>query len=112
MIRFGPYFYPTGLKPEITCTFQIISEVSNEYNLEIVLTSSIDRKHKAKSLHYVGLSVDISWPGFHREIEGVGIQVRQSLASRLGTHYDVVLEDNCIHIECQPKTAINEHWRQ
>jgi hypothetical protein len=112
MTRFGPYFYPTGLKPEITCTFSIIDSVAIAHNLDIVLSSGIDRKHKAKSLHYVGLAVDISWVGFSFSSRATRESVRDELRARLGKHYDVVIEDTCIHIEYQPKIAVNQHWRQ
>jgi hypothetical protein len=111
MIRFGPYFHPTGLKPEIAITIPIVGEVLAEHNIDGMISSGIDRKHSRASLHYVGMAVDITWTGYNESFQEIRDGVREAIEARVGLHYDVVFSEGCIHIEYQPKTAINQHWR-
>jgi hypothetical protein len=108
---FGQKFYPTGLKTEIAITFLPIYLVCNEHGVNPIVSSGIDRKHRAKSLHYPGMAVDIYWLGFELDGQELKDLVRDDLADALGPHYDVVHSEGCIHIEYQPKVAVNEHWR-
>ncbi len=108
MISFGIHFYPTGIKPEIAITIPVIWGVAEYYNKYVTLSSAIDRTHKPKSLHYVGLALDIYWDDFNLFN---GSLFRDELKERLGKHYDVVLEDDHVHVEYQPKEPINAHWR-
>lgn len=67
---------------------------------EIVITSGLDGKHGAKSLHYTGNAFDIrTWIYTEAEIE----QLMKDIKELLGKDYDVVLESDHIHIEYDPK---------
>jgi hypothetical protein len=108
MLRFGPYFVPTGLKPEITITIPVITGIAERFHKDVTLSSGIDRKHGAKSLHYVGLALDITWDQFDSSTEeSAGMQFAKQLAARLGSLYDVVVHSDHIHIEYQPKNEIS-----
>jgi hypothetical protein len=100
MIRFGIEFNQTGLKTEIAMTIPVIVDVANKFHKDVVLTSGTDRKHGRASLHYVGLGLDITWAMFNREDAQ---HFARQLAMQLGHKYDVVLEDDHIHLEYQPK---------
>jgi hypothetical protein len=100
MIRFGTKFVPTGLKPEITCTFTILDRYSTVRGFEFILTSGIDREHMSKSLHHVGLAIDFTWIQFRPDIAR---ERAAGLSNLLGPHYDVVVGDDHIHLEYQPK---------
>ncbi len=108
MISFGRHFYPTGLKPEITCTISIIKDVADELELDVILSSAIDRTHSRGSLHYVGLAIDIYWERF---TQFDGDEFRVNLKEQIGVHYDVVLEGDHVHVEYQPKEPVNAIWR-
>jgi hypothetical protein len=112
MLKFGPYFTPTGLKPEIAIIIPVISAMSERFHKDVILSSGIDRQHSAKSLHYVGLALDIYWDQFDSGTEeSVGYQFAMQLAERLGPLYDVVIHKDHIHVEYQPKKPVNMHWR-
>ena len=111
MLSFGQWFQPLGLKPEITCTFTIIDEACASHGVRAILSSGVDRTHGAKSLHYAGLAVDVTWKGFQASDPIVRAAILAALVSALGSNYDVVLEDDHIHIEFQPKQPVNAHWR-
>jgi hypothetical protein len=101
MIKLGPYFNPTGLKPEITLAVLIINEAAHSIIPEIIeLSSGTDRKHGPKSLHYVGYAVDFHWHGY---TIGDANQLSARLLMALGPRYDVVVESDHIHVEYQPK---------
>lgn len=66
---------------------------------ETVVTSGTEGTHSPGSLHYVGLAVDLRLTSGRGKAEAI----RRQLAERLGADFDVVLENDHIHIECQPK---------
>lgn len=86
-----------GIRPEMVLALVIADQVYERLDHELVVTSVIDGKHSRTSLHYVGAASDLRLPG------GDGIVVRDRIAHCLGPDYDVVLEDDHIHIEWQPK---------
>ena len=108
MLQFSYSFTSLGLKPEIVCTFTILNQLSEEYELDFILTSGIDRNHMRNSLHYAGMAVDFTWAGYDRAIgKNRGSYIASRLKARLGTNYDVCVENDHIHIEFQQKTPIN-----
>ena len=66
---------------------------------ELVVTSGTEGTHSPGSLHYLGLAVDLRLPDDRANC----LAIRNELANRLGADFDVVLEANHFHIECQPK---------
>lgn len=95
-----------GLRPEMAVALLVVAEVWRELGARPpVLTSATDGRHMRGSLHYVGAAVDIRLP------EGVdATRVRVALETALGgpdRDFDVVLEKTHIHVELQPKGALN-----
>lgn len=69
-----------------------------QYGSDLVITSAKDGKHSAKSLHYEGKAIDIRiW-----KIANRAQQVIAEMKAQLGPEYDVVLEDDHIHLEYDP----------
>ena len=62
------------------------------------ITSGNDGKHKANSLHYKNLAIDIRTKDM-RFKEGNTLRIRKSLVNK----YDVILEKDHIHIEYDPR---------
>lgn len=91
-----------GVQPQIILALLVAKQVWIDLNLASdgpTITSCTDGQHGRGSLHHVGLAVDIRRP--------VGPSIAEKtagmLALRLGElEYDVVLEDDHIHIEYQP----------
>jgi hypothetical protein len=92
----------TGLAPEMALALQIAAGVYRRFGHELVVTSLLDGRHSATSLHYVGHAADLRIrdipAAIHQDI------VRELKAS-LTTDYDVVLESDHIHLEYQPKRS-------
>ena len=85
------------LKPEIRKKqneiARIVWSIEKE---ELVITSTYEGTHSEGSLHYADLAEDIRR---HKK----GQEVRDELKNKFGMDYDVVLEDDHIHIEYDPK---------
>jgi hypothetical protein len=78
----------------------VCRDVLEKRKLDAVITAGLDGKHSPGSLHYVGLAFDLrtnNIPAADRE------PVRAEIKDALGDDYDVVIEGDHIHIECQPK---------
>jgi hypothetical protein len=92
-----------NLSPQITIALITASAVyaSFDYGLECVVTSANDSHHSVTSLHYAGNAVDLRTRDFpSREI---AIAVAEKLDECLGYDFDVLFEEDHIHIEYQPK---------
>jgi len=71
-----------------------------------VITSAIDSKHGRGSLHYVGHALD-----FRTKAAGVkplkADRIVANMKAMLGPDFDVLNEGDHIHVEWQPKGAVN-----
>lgn len=81
----------------------VADQVYQEYDLDTVITSGNDGEHSYTSLHYANEAVDLRTHGLS---DTNAEQVRDLIAEALGTDYDVILELNHLHIECQPKRRV------
>lgn len=71
------------------------------FKKEIVVTSIIDGVHSAKSFHYVGKAFDIrTWIYTPSQIKSLMNEIKLTL----GDKYDVINENDHIHIEHDPST--------
>lgn len=89
-----------GLRGEILFAILVAAGVYDKRGVDLVVTSANDSKHGRGSLHYALLAVDLrtrTLPVAERP------KVRDEIAGALGAEYDVVLEDDHLHIEFQPK---------
>lgn len=95
-----------GLRPEALLAFFVATAVYAEYGRPCVLTEGSGGKHGRASLHYIGVAIDIrirdpegAWSLADWQLQ----EIVDKLRSRLGPEYDVVLENDHIHVEFQPK---------
>lgn len=85
------------LNREIRRALAITQDVLNEWEIEIVVTSTYEGNHGVGSLHYGNDAIDIRKPENYRSF------VKDLLKERLGKEYDVVEEKHHVHIEYDPK---------
>lgn len=92
-----------GLRPEMTVATQIIDGIYRSHDSELVITSALDGKHSAGSLHYTGAAIDARTRNLSHlddtRRQGLVVAVRDAL----GDDFDVIDEGNHLHIEFQPK---------
>lgn len=100
-----------GMRPEVLFAINVADPVYARYEVECVVTAGADSEHSRGSLHYVGLAADLRTQHLGLTMEQK-LAIREELEKRLGSEYDVVLEDpngpkEHIHVEFQPKGALN-----
>lgn len=89
-----------GIRPEMIIALMVAERVYDAHGEELVWTEGTGGEHGYGSLHYVGLAIDIRTRYFSKtEAAQVALEIRE----RLGEDFDVVLEEDHIHIEFQPK---------
>jgi hypothetical protein len=95
----------TGIAPQMILAAIVAEGVYRDENAPCVITSCIDSKHRIASLHYVGHGLDLRTNNLLPEVRQT---VADSLRERLGTEFDVILEDDHIHVEWQPKGHLTD----
>jgi hypothetical protein len=98
-----PGVNPKGLRPEILIAVIVANEVWSLHGHNLVITSITDGQHGENSYHYDGLAIDCRTHYF----DGIDEihEVARELRDRLGSLYDVVVEQTHIHIEFDERRA-------
>jgi hypothetical protein len=85
------------LKKPAREAMQAASDLLSALGDEIVVTSTYEGNHMAGSLHYANKALDFTGRYHFRKEYG------SILEKKIGPDYDVVIEDDHIHIEYHPK---------
>lgn len=96
MLLLKPGVRVAGLRPEILFAVIAAERVCAEMGVDCVITACVDGVHKAGSLHYCGLAVDLRSRDFG---PGDADEAIARIKQCLGADYDVVLENDHIHVE-------------
>lgn len=88
-----------GLVPQLAVALITINEIYQDHGIrDVVITSGDDRHHSKGSKHYDGAAIDLRvWGLTHPEC------VADEIQAALGMDFDVVFEDDHIHLEWHPK---------
>lgn len=87
-----------GMSPTLAIATQIVEPILAKYGQELVITSCMDGKHKRSSAHYTGMAIDLRiW-----DITDADRCVEE-MQYNLGKNYDVLLENDHIHLEFDPE---------
>jgi len=90
----------TDISPGLLLALIVADQVYTEFNYPTIVTSANDARHSATSLHYNNDAIDLRTrhltPAHKHDI-------RNKIAARLNSDYDVILEEDHLHIEKQPK---------
>ena len=103
-LRLKPGVRLHGIEPQMILAMYIAAECCRELGTDCTVTSVVEGKHGAKSLHYVGRAIDIRTRTLTPERQET---LRERIKSRLGADFDVILEPTHIHIEWDPKGMLN-----
>ncbi len=90
-----------GMTPQIALAIGVVDSVYREHGKDLVVTSVTDGRHGSGSLHYKGLALDCRTRFFDRE---TALIVTDQCKKRLGGEFDIVLEDDHLHVEWDPQT--------
>lgn len=90
----------TGIRPELLFGLLVLEGVMANHGFDLIITSLNDSAHSPTSLHYAGAAADIRIWG----IADVTLnRIVGEAKRRLGVDFDVVLEEDHIHLEWQPR---------
>ena len=78
----------------------VIASVYESGGYECVITSAFDGVHKQDSLHYIGRALDFRT---RHLTDPLAFNIATAIRRALGPDFDVVLEEDHIHIEYDPK---------
>ncbi len=100
MLKLKPGVRLTGIRPELLLAVMTAEGAYSKAGHDLVVTSCVDSKHKAGSLHYAGAAADLRT----RDVPADAVQtIIAEIRDALGADFDVVLEQDHLHIEYQPK---------
>ena len=103
MLLLKPGVRVAGLRSEILLAVVAAERVCAEMGVDCVVTACVDGVHKAGSLHYCGLAVDLRSRDFRPgDLDKAIARIRQCL----GADYDVVLENDHVHVEFDQKQPL------
>jgi len=103
MLLLKPGVRIAGLRPEILFAIIAAERVCAEMGVDCVVTACVDGAHMSGSLHYCGLAVDLRSRHFR---PGDADKAIARIKQCLGADYDVVLENDHIHVEFDQKQPL------
>lgn len=89
-----------GVRPELLLAIMVAEKVYEKNSLEFTITSINDGKHSRNSLHPFGFAFDLRTRHIAPDRQHM---IRDEIANSLTDEYDVVLEDDHIHLEYDRK---------
>ena len=90
-----------GIAPELLVAIMVMRDAYRGWAQELNIYHVTDGNHMVGSLHYIGHALDATLPGVNASLKLRGLR------KALGPDFDVVDEKTHLHVEYQPKTAIN-----
>ena len=103
-MRLKPGVKLADLQPQMVLGLVIADGAYREIAVEMVVTSANDSRHRADSLHYRGLAVDLRTKSVPRaQLDALVATIH----ARLGAEFDVILEyrggeQEHLHVEFDP----------
>ena len=96
-----------GLQPQMALVFLIVDQVFTAGGYPTRITSGTEGKHGKSSKHFIGCALDIRTLRLGIEIDEARILAGE-IKRCLGNEFDVVAEDDHLHIEWDPKVGVNQ----
>jgi hypothetical protein len=105
MIHYKPGVSIRGLKPEMLIGLDLAEWAYGQAGAECIVTSATDGEHKADSLHYVGLAVDLRTHHVAPSKQAALLARLRDVLEPLG--FELILEDEHgpnehLHVEHDP----------
>jgi len=103
MLLLKPGVDVTGISTEILIGLQVLAGVFWKHGIPTLITSCRDGEHMEGSKHYLGDAVDVRLPSRFSSTEHIDIVLLNEGRVALGDQYDLVLEEDHLHLEFDPK---------
>ena len=105
LVNFKQGVLINGVKPEIVLAMNIIQHAIFDCSAQpCTFTSIVDGLHGIGSEHYIGHAVDIRTNHMSVELRSL---VTRTIRERLTVEYQVIDEQDHIHVEFDPQKGIN-----
>ena len=101
LINIKPGVKLNGIRPEIIVG--LMAAISYHPKTTVTITSALEGKHMRSSKHYIGQAIDLRTDNIDF---GEAARWRNQLAVALGRDFDIILEEDHLHIEFDPKGEI------
>lgn len=101
MLKIKPGVIVHGLSNELLLAVMVAHSVFEDRGYSCIITSLLDGKHSRTSLHYSGNGLDLRTR--HLPSREYAESIVDELRDSLTADYDVILEEDHIHVEYQPK---------
>lgn len=92
-----------GISNELTLGLNVANEVYALYGVNMTVTCLLDSKHSITSLHYSGNAADMRTRDL--KAKATANKIAKEIKSRLGIHFDVIVEATHMHMEYQPRIS-------
>lgn len=100
MIRYKKTVALQGLQPQMLIVMVQVADFSRLHRgMDVWVTSALDGKHSATSLHYAGAALDLDIPG----PPAPNAALASHLEKTLPQGFDVIHEETHVHVEWQPR---------
>lgn len=90
-------------EPVVNLIIQVVNSVFDKAGYDCIVTSIVDGRHSANSLHYrdgKGRAVDFRTR--HLPDQETKEAITRAISDALGPEFDVVLESDHVHVEYDP----------
>jgi hypothetical protein len=104
-LLFKPGINLVGLRSEMVLSAIVVADVYAELGADCIITSALDGAHSQTSLHYAGQALDFRTRTLTDAQKDV---LAASVKLRLGADFDVILEDDHLHVELQPRRPTSQ----
>ncbi len=103
MLSLKPGVRLTGIRPELVIAVLAAERVYAAAGHNLTITACTDGKHSIGSFHYSGAAVDLRTRDLPAgDVSKIAAQIRDCL----GADFDVVIENDHLHVEHQPKQPV------
>jgi len=94
-----------GLQPPMLIGLNVVALVFMEvFGKDTIITCGTEGRHGKSSKHYTGYALDFRTRHLKEEFR---LELRNEVWVSLGAEFDIVLHKSHLHVEFDPKNAIN-----
>ncbi len=103
MLNIKPGVRLAGVRPELLIAIIAAERVCAAAGHDLTITAGVDGRHMPASLHYAGAAFDLRT----RDLAAEDVpKIVEHLKACLADDFDVVIENDHIHVEYQPKQPL------
>lgn len=106
MIQLKPGVSLIGMQPQMALVMLVVQDVFTASHYAVTITCGSEGKHGKSSKHFIGYALDIRTLRIGIELDEAKMLAGE-IGRCLGSEFDVVTEEDHLHIEYDPKVGVN-----